>query len=380
MNNIQMVDLQGQYKAIKNEIDTAIAEVIDSAAFINGKQVKEFETQLSNYLSVRNVIACANGTDALQVAMMALDLQAGDEVITTDFTFIATVEVIELLKLKPVLVDIDPNTFNISAQAIERAVSSKTKAIVPVHLFGQCANMEEIIKIAKKYNLFIIEDAAQALGADYYFSDKSTRRAGTMGDIGCTSFFPSKNLGCYGDGGALFTDNDALAEKIRSIINHGSKVKYYHERVGVNSRLDTIQAAILNVKLKHLDNYNKRRQKAAANYDELFSYSSYIQIPTRAAFSSHIYHQYTLLLDKIVNRNELVEFLKRNNIPSAVYYPVPMHRQMFLKDRYSDSSAFSVSKNISERVISLPMHTELDDNQILYIAGKILIFLKDTHR
>jgi len=370
MKKIEMVDLRTQYERLKADIDSAISDVISSTAFIKGPDVRLFEEELQRYLGVRNVIACANGTDALQIAMMALGLKQGDEVITTNFTFIATVEVIELLGLKLVLVDPDPGTFNISPEAIERAITSRTRAIVPVHLFGQCADMEPLMDLARHHNLNVIEDAAQATGAEYRFSDGTVKKAGSMGIIGCTSFFPSKNLGCYGDGGALFTDDDELAELIRSITNHGMKVRYYHDTIGVNSRLDTIQAAILRVKLSHLDAFNEARQKAAAHYDRELSVVPGITIPMRAANSSHIFHQYTLRVES-GERNRLRECLENEGVPSMIYYPVPLHMQKAYAHLGYRAEDFPVTNGLTGEVLSLPMHTELDDEQLTYITGCI---------
>ncbi len=370
MKKIDMVDLRSQYERLKADIDNAVAGVINSTAFIKGPDVRLFEEELQRYLGVRHVISCANGTDALQIAMMALGLKPGDEVITTNFTFIATVEVIELLGLKTVLVEPEPGTFNISVEAIRRAITPKTRAIVPVHLFGQCACMEPILELARQYGIHIIEDVAQATGAEYRFSDGTVKKAGTMGTIGCTSFFPSKNLGCYGDGGALFTDNDELATLIRSITNHGMKVRYYHDTIGVNSRLDTIQAAILRVKLRHLDGFNEARGKAAAFYDRELSGLPGIIIPERSPFSSHIFHQYTLRVTG-GERNSLRECLENEGIPSMVYYPVPLHMQKaYLHLGYS-ADEFPVTTRLSGEVLSLPMHTELDDEQLSYVTGCI---------
>lgn len=371
MNNLRMVDLQGQYQKIKKEIDQEIFKVIESTQFINGDVVKEFQKDLENYLGVKHVIPCANGTDALQVAMMALELKPGDEVITTSFTFIATAEVIALLGLKPVLVDVNPNTFVIDPQSIKNAISPKTKAIVPVHLFGQGAQMEAIHAIAKENDLYIIEDNAQAIGADYYFSDSTKKRLGTIGDIGCTSFFPSKNLGCFGDGGAIFTNNDDYAKKLRSIVNHGMRIRYYHDDVGVNSRLDSIQAAVLKVKLKYLDEYNSKRQVAADYYDSHFKNQAKLEIPVRAEYSDHIFHQYTLKTNGI-DRDKLREELEKVNVPAMVYYPVPLHLQKaYHNKRYKDGD-FPVTEALSKCVISLPMHTELDKNQQDYIINNVL--------
>lgn len=370
MQKIEMVDLRSQYERLKADIDSAVAGVISSTAFIKGPDVRLFEEELQRYLGVRNVIACANGTDALQIAMMALGLRRGDEVITTNFTFIATVEVIELLGLKAVLVDPDPGTFNITAEAIERAITPRTKAIVPVHLFGQCADMEPIIALSRRHGLHIIEDVAQATGAEYRFSDGTVKKSGTMGTIGCTSFFPSKNLGCYGDGGALFTDNDELAALIRSITNHGMKVRYYHDTIGVNSRLDTIQAAVLRVKLRHLDAFNEARQKAAAYYDRELSGLHGITIPVRAPYTSHIFHQYTLRIDGD-ERNNLRECLENEGIPSMIYYPVPLHMQKAYAHLGYRPDDFPVTTLLTGEVLSLPMHTEIDSEQLEYITGCI---------
>ncbi len=374
MRKIQMVDLKSQYTNIKQEVDLAIQEVIDNTAFINGPAVKDFQQNLEKYLGVKHVIPCANGTDALQIAMMALDLKPGDEVITTTFTFIATAEVIALLQLTPVLVDVDADTFNISIEAIEKAITPKTKAIVPVHLFGQSADMESIMKIAKKHDLFVIEDNCQAIGSDITFSDGRKVKSGTVGEIGCTSFFPSKNLGCYGDGGALFTNDDDLAYKIRGIVNHGMFVRYYHDMVGVNSRLDSIQAAVLNIKLTHLDEYIAARQKAANFYTEAFANHPKIKTPVIATFSNHVFHQYTLIL-KDIDRQNLIDFMNEKSIPAMIYYPVPMHLQKaYINPRYKDGD-FPVAEYLSANVISLPMHTELDNEQLEYIASSLLEYL-----
>jgi dTDP-4-amino-4,6-dideoxygalactose transaminase len=376
MNEIRMVDLKGQYSKIKEEVDRAIFSVIDNTEFINGSKVKEFQKNLELYLGVKHVIPCANGTDALQIALMALGLKPGDEVITSGFTFIATLEVIALLGLKPVIVDVDPNTFLISPDAIKKAITPNTKAIIPVHLFGQCADMSSIIDIAKTNKLFVIEDSAQALGSLFTFNDNQKLHAGTIGDIGCTSFFPSKNLGCFGDGGALFTNDDKLAEIIRSVSNHGMKVRYYHDNVGVNSRLDTIQAAILNVKLKYLDQYNTARQRAAEYYDNAFKGNSKIQNPVRAKQSTHIFHQYTLVL-KNVDREGLKNYLQSKGIPSMVYYPVPLHLQNAYKDLGYKVGDFPVTEELCKNVISLPMHTELEEEQLKFITTTFLEFVNN---
>ncbi len=374
MKKLQMVDLRSQYLHIKPEIDRGIQEVIDSCAFINGPAVNGFQKDLEQYLGVKHVIPCANGTDALQVAMMALNLVPGDEVITTSFTFIATAEVIALLKLTPVLVDVDPGTFNIDPKAIERAITPKTKAIVPVHLFGQTAPMEEIMEIAAKHNLFVIEDNCQAIGSDYYFNDGTAKKAGTIGHIGCTSFFPSKNLGCYGDGGAIFTNDDDLAKQMRVVVNHGMTVRYYHDYIGVNSRLDSIQAAILKVKLAHLDEYAASRRAAADFYDEAFKNHPHLKTPVRYGKSNHVFHQYTLVTEGI-DRKALIEFLGTKEIPAMIYYPVPLHMQKaYLDPRYKPGD-FPVTEHLSETVFSLPMHTELDHEQLTYITQSVLEFL-----
>jgi dTDP-4-amino-4,6-dideoxygalactose transaminase len=374
MDQIRMVDLKGQYDKIKKEVDNAIFSVIENTEFISGTKVKEFQKDLEQYLNVKHVIPCANGTDALQIALMALDLKPGDEVITSDFTFIATLEVIALLGLKPIIVDVDPKTFTISIDGIKKAITSKTKAIIPVHLFGQCSDMETIMDIAKKHSISVIEDSAQALGSVYTLKNGTKQHAGTIGDIGCTSFFPSKNLGCFGDGGAMFTNNDNLAQYIRSISNHGMKVRYYHDNVGVNSRLDTIQAAILCVKLKHLNEYNLARQSAAAFYDNAFKNIPQIETPSRFGNSSHIFHQYTILL-KDVDREGLKNYLQDKGIPSMVYYPVPLHSQNAYKYLGYKDSDFPVTVDLCKRVLSLPMHTELDQHQLTHITTSIIEFI-----
>ncbi|OBW40889.1 UDP-2-acetamido-2-deoxy-3-oxo-D-glucuronate aminotransferase [Chryseobacterium sp. MOF25P] len=373
MKKIQMVDLQSQYYKIKNDVDNAVLNVMDSAAFINGPEVKSFQNEMETYLDVKHVIPCANGTDALQIALMGLDLHEGDEVITADFTFAATVEVIHLLKLKSVLVDVDYDTFTISTEAIKKAITPKTKAIIPVHIFGQCANMEEILKIAEEHNLFVIEDNAQAIGAQYTFSDGSVRHAGTMSTVGTTSFFPSKNLGCYGDGGAIFTNNDELAHRLRGIVNHGMYERYYHDEVGVNSRLDSIQAAILRKKLPNLDSYNDARRKAADYYDEAFTGNENILTPKRSENSTHVFHQYTL---RILNgkRNELQKFLTEKEIPAMIYYPVALRKQKAYYQESNDADFVNTDK-LLDQVISLPMHTELDEEQLKYITDAVLEFM-----
>ncbi|MCL2511310.1 MAG: DegT/DnrJ/EryC1/StrS family aminotransferase [Bacteroidales bacterium] len=375
MNPIKMVDLQGQYLKIKTEVDGEIQRVIDNTAFINGPAVREFQAAFEQYLNVKHVIPCANGTDALQCAMMVLGLRPGDEVITTSFTFIATAEIIALLGLTPIVVDVLPDTFCIDPEAIERAITPKTKAIVPVHLFGQCADMEAILKIAQKHSLYIIEDNAQAIGATYTFSDGTTKKAGGIGDIGCTSFFPSKNLGCFGDGGAIFTNNDDFADMLRCIVNHGMKVRYYHDYVGVNSRLDSIQAAVLKVKLKHLDEYNQARQTAAKRYSDGFAKCAKLTTPVTAPFTDHVYHQYTLITEG-VDRNGLQDYLQSKDIPAMIYYPVPLHEQKaYLNPRYKKGD-FPVSEALCQSVISLPMHTELDEEQQNYIIRSVLEFIE----
>lgn len=375
MNEIRMVDLKSQYQKIKNEVDLSIASVIDNTEFISGPQVKAFQQQLESYLKVKHIIPVANGTDALQIALMALGLKPGDEVITSDFTFIATLEVIALLGLTPVIVDVDPQTFNISTEGIKKAITSKTKAIIPVHIFGQCSDMEIIMDIARASNLFVVEDCAQATGASYKFSNGNSSFAGTIGDLGTTSFFPSKNLGCFGDGGAILSNNDELAQMCRSIANHGMKVRYYHDHVGVNSRLDSIQAAILSVKLKHLNEYNEARQRASAYYDKAFSNCDKISIPARNPKSTHIFHQYTLVLNG-VDREELKKYLQNKGIPSMIYYPVPLHLQNAYQYLGYKEGDFTVTEQLSKSVISLPMHTELDDEQLKFITNSFLEFIK----
>ena len=370
-NKIQMVDLKGQYQKIKTEVDAAMNEVISSTSFINGPAVKEFQSDFETYLNIKHVIPCANGTDALQIAMMALDLKQGDEVITANFTYVATAEVIGLLGLSPVLVDVNQDTFNIDIESIERNITSKTKAIVPVHLFGQCADMERIMAIAKKHNLFVIEDTAQAIGADYSFSDGRNFKAGTIGTIGCTSFFPSKNLGCFGDGGAIFTNNDELAKKIRMIAHHGQSVQYVHEVLGVNSRLDSIQAAILKIKLKHLDEYALSRNKVADFYDKAFSNHSKIKIPSRSKNSTHVFHQYTLQIIGY-DRSELREKLTEHGIPAMIYYPIPLHKQNAYKNERFKTNDFPITQKLCDTVLSLPMHTELDEETLNYITNTLL--------
>ncbi len=375
MKKIQMVDLKGQYSGIKNVVNPAIQEVIETTTFINGPKVHEFQKNLENYLGVKHVIPCANGTDALQIAMMGLGLKPGDEVITADFTFAATVEVIALLQLTPVLVDVNSDDFNINIEAIKKAITPKTKAIVPVHLFGQCANMEAIMEIAEAHNLFVIEDNAQAIGATYTYKNGKKAQAGTMGHVASTSFFPSKNLGCYGDGGAIFTNDDELAHTIRGIVNHGMYERYHHDVVGVNSRLDSIQAVVLDAKLPHLDTYNKARRDAAHKYNEAFKNVEKITTPYQNGGSdSHVYHQYTLKLEG-VDRDGLVKFLNSHDIPCGVYYPIPLHKQKAYQDLRYNEADFTVTNQLVKQVISLPMHTELDDEQIDFITSKVLEFV-----
>lgn len=375
MSKIQMVDLLGQYQKIKSEVDSAVLNVIQSSAYINGPEVKEFQKELENYLGAKHVIPCANGTDALQIAMMALGLQPGDEVITASFTYVATAEVIALLKLTPVLVDVYPNTFDINIEAIEKAITPKTKAIVPVHLFGQCANMEAIMKIAEKHKLYVIEDTAQAIGAEYTFSNGKKQKAGTIGTIGCTSFFPSKNLGCFGDGGAIFTNDDELAKKLRMIANHGQSVQYVHDEIGVNSRLDSIQAAILRIKLRHLDEYAAARNKAADFYDKAFANHPKVKTPARVKNSTHVFHQYTLQLNGI-DRQALRDHLQAKGIPSMIYYPIPLHMQKAYTDKRYTPGMFPVTEQLCSCVLSLPMHTELDNETLTFITQSVLEFLK----
>jgi dTDP-4-amino-4,6-dideoxygalactose transaminase len=387
MKKLQMVDLQGQYKSIKDQINSSLQEVMETSAFINGPEVQKFQKELEEYLGVKHVIPCANGTDALQIAMMGLGLQPGDEVITADFTFAATVEVIALLQLTPVLVDVVPNTFNINTEAIRKAITPKTKAIVPVHLFGQCANMDEILAIAEEFNLYVIEDNAQAIGANYTFKNGTRKKAGTIGHVGATSFFPSKNLGCFGDGGAIFTNDDDLAHTLRGIVNHGMYERYYHDVVGVNSRLDSIQAAVLRVKLPKLNDYNKARQEAARKYNKAFQNCEHIEIPQVetnqncdkelgicSTCDCHVFHQYTL---KITNgkRDALGKHLAELQIPHGVYYPIPLHSQKAYKDSRYNEADFPVTNQLVKEVISLPMHTELDDEQIAFISKTIIDFV-----
>lgn len=372
-----MVDLEGQYQHIKQEVDEAVLKVIASTAFINGPEVQSFSKELEDYLGVKHVIPCANGTDALQIAMMALDLKPGDEIITSNFTFIATVEVIALLGLTPVIVDVDPETFNIDPEAVRKAITPKTKAIVPVHLFGQCADMESLLAIAKEHGICLLEDTAQAISSDYRFSDGRSVKAGTMGDFGATSFFPSKNLGCYGDGGALYTNDDALADKARQVANHGMKVRYYHDCVGVNSRLDSIQAAILRIKLRHLDAYCDARRRAADFYDAAFAGLEGIVTPLRAPYTTHTFHQYTMKLNGI-DRAGMQKHLADQGIPAMVYYPVPLHLQEAFKHLGYKAGDFPVTEALCEQVISLPMHTELTEEQLQHICDAVSSYVHNT--
>lgn len=385
MKKIQMVDLKGQYADIKNEVDTSIQEIIDNTSFVNGPKVHQFQKNLEDYLGVKHVIPCANGTDALQIAMMGLGLEQGDEVITVDFTFAATVEVIALLKLTPVLVDVDPETFNIDIDAVKKAITPKTKAIVPVHLFGQCANMEALMQIAKAHNLYVIEDNAQGIGANYTYPDGTKVKSGTIGHVGSTSFFPSKNLGCYGDGGAIFTNNDDLAHTIRGIVNHGMYKRYHHDVVGVNSRLDSIQAAVLDAKLPKLDSYNNARRNSARQYNAAFKGIQKITTPKTVngcedicdTCDCHVFHQYTLKVEG-VDRDALVKHLNDKEIPCGVYYPIPLHSQKAYKDSRYNEADFTVTNQLVKQVISLPMHTELEDDQIQFITKTVKDFIANN--
>ena len=375
MKTIHMVDLRGQYEKIKIEINSAIQEVIDSSAFIKGGKVIDFQQSLEAYLNVKHVIPVGNGTDALQIALMALGLKPDDEVITPTFTFIATAEVVALLGLTPVVVDVDIDTFNIDIESIKKAITPRTKAIVPVHLFGQNAEMEQILELARQHNLYVIEDACQSIGSTYTFASGKSFQSGTMGDVGCTSFFPSKNLGCFGDGGAIYTNNDELALRMRSIANHGMIERYHHDIVGVNSRLDSIQAAVLDVKLKYLDRYNNSRQKVATFYDNVFANNERLIVPKRSVNSSHVFHQYTLKFNGI-NRSALKNYLSDKGIPSMIYYPVPLHLQKAYKnDRYKLGD-FPNAEKLCECVLSLPMHTELDTDQLEFITSSVLEFIE----
>ena len=368
-----MVDLKSQYEKIKHEIDEAVINCLSSTAYINGPEVKAFQTNLENYLQIKHVIPCANGTDALQIAMMALDLKKGDEIIVPSFTFIATAEVVSLLKLTPVIVEVDENTFNITAEIVEKAITPRTKAIVPVHLFGQSCDMEGIMRVAEKHNLYVIEDNAQAIGSDYTFSNGMTKKAGTIGHIGCTSFFPSKNLGCYGDGGAIFTNDDKLAEKMRIIANHGQSKQYFHSIIGVNSRLDSIQAAILNIKLKHLDEYCAARRNVAAFYNKAFADIAELQTPVREKHSTHVFHQYTLQV-KNGKRNQLQKFLGEKSVPAMIYYPVPLYRQEAFAEFVPPDFALPVTEKLCDSVLSLPIHTEMNEEILSFIINKVKSF------
>jgi dTDP-4-amino-4,6-dideoxygalactose transaminase len=372
MRPLQMVDLKRQYEKIKPEVDAAMQHVVESAAFINGPDVHAFAKELAEYLDVKHVIPCANGTDALQMALMALDVQPGDEVITPSFTYIATVEVVALLRLKPVFVDVDADTFTMNIDAVRAAITPKTKAIIPVHLYGQCADMEPLMKLAAEHNLPLIEDNAQAIGGTYTFSDGRTVKTGTMGIIGCTSFFPSKNLGCYGDAGAMFTNDDAMADKLRMIANHGQKVRYYHELVGCNSRLDTLQAAVLRIKLRHLDEYCDARRAAADYYDAAFAAHEDIVTPFRASYCKHVFHQYTLQLKGSIDRDAVSQALADKGIPSMIYYPVPSHKQNMLKAFVDADFTLPVTDALNECVISLPIHTELTEEELSFITNGVL--------
>ena len=374
MRPIQMVDTKTQYHKIKPAVDQAVMEVMESTAFINGKAVQDFAAALSSYLGVKHTIPCANGTDALQIAMMALGLQPGDEIITPSFTYIATTEVIALLRLTPVFVEVDPKTFCIDPAAIEKAITPRTKAIVPVHLYGQAAPMEQIMEIAEKHGLYVIEDNAQAIGCEYIFENGTRQKTGTIGHIGATSFYPSKNLGAFGDGGAIFTNDDELAARMKMIANHGQSRQYYHDVVGCNSRLDSIQAAILGIKLKHLDEYARARQQAAAYYDQAFAGHPAITTPAHAAYSSHVYHQYTILMEG-VDREGLKKYLAEKGIPAMIYYPVPGHRQKMFEQFNVASLDLPVTDWLTQRVISLPIHTELDEEQLAYITTHVLAYI-----
>ncbi len=373
MKNLQMVDLIGQYQKVKHEIDEALQRVVESAAFINGPEVKAFAGELAEHTGIQHVIPCANGTDALQVVMMAMGFKPGDEVITTSFTYVATGEVIALLGLTPVLVEVNPETFTIDPDAFERAITPRTVAVVPVHLFGQCADMERVMEIARRHKLRVIEDAAQAIGSEYTFADGAKKKAGAMGDAGCTSFFPSKNLGCYGDGGAIFTDDKDLAESIRRTANHGQTAQYTHDFIGVNSRLDSLQAAVLRVKLRHLDSYTRARQRAAEWYDRAFAGCEGLQVPVRQPGSTHVFHQYTLIV-KSGDRQALIDHLAAKHIPSKIYYPIPLHLQAaYRSDRYPEGD-LPVSEYLASHVVSLPMHTELSEDDLRYISDQVLAF------
>ena len=374
MQNINMVDLSRQLQPIKSDVDAAIQAVLEASNFIQGEPVREFEKNLAEWVGAKHVISCANGTDALQLALMALGLKPGDEVIVPTFTYVATAEVIALLGLRPILVDVDSQTFNIDVEAASPLVTSRTRAIVPVHLYGQCANMEQIMKFAETHNLFVVEDTAQAIGAELKFSDGSTRKAGTIGHIGTTSFFPSKNLGCFGDGGAIFTNDENLAAELKMIANHGQRIKYYHDIVGVNSRLDTIQAAILDVKLKHLNSYCEARQMAAAYYDSALKHVEQITIPFRSSFSTHVFHQYTIKIDRQYSRDELKSCLSEQGIPSMIYYPLPLHEQKAYLEFMRGDMAYPISTSLCNSVLSLPMHTHLKIEEQDFIIQNIKSF------
>ena len=376
MRKIEMVDLKSQYLRLKPQMGAAMQAVIDSTAFVKGPKVAEFQKNLEEYLGVRNVIAVGNGTEAIQIALMALGLKPGDEVITPTFTFIATAEVVALLGLTPVVVDVDKDTFCMSIDAVKKAITPKTKAIVPVNLFGQNANLEEIVKLADENGLYVVEDACQSMGSEYIFKDGRCVKSGTVGKIGCTSFFPSKNLGCYGDGGALFTDDDELAAKIRSIANHGMTVRYHHDMIGVNSRLDALQAAVLDVKLPHLDSFIEARRKAAAYYTKAFEQCGWIKTPVCADYTTHAFHQYTMVLADDIDRDGLQAYLKERNVPSMVYYPIPLHMQKAYQDPRYKEGDFPVAEHLSKHVLSLPMHTELDEEQLSYICDSVLSYNK----
>jgi UDP-2-acetamido-2-deoxy-ribo-hexuluronate aminotransferase len=378
MRKIQMVDLVTQYEKIKGEVDQNTQHVFQTAQFINGPEVKDLQTELETYLNVKHVIPCANGTDALQIALMALDLQPEDEVITSDFTFAATVEVVGLLKFKPVLVDVDRDTFNVSIEAIERAITPNTKVIIPVHLFGQCADMDGIMALAKKHNLYVVEDTAQAIGSIFTSQDGSKHAAGTIGQIGTTSFFPSKNLGCYGDGGAIFTNDDQLAQIMRSIVNHGMGKRYYYDRLGVNSRLDSVQAAVLRIKLRHLDEYTTARQKAAAFYSNYFSNDPRVETPAIASYSTHVFHQYTLKI-KGIDQYACQDFMQAHDVPAMIYYPMPIHTQEAYGPENFKHEDFPVTNELCNSVISLPMHTELDEEQLTYVCKTLEAFLNQSN-
>ncbi len=377
MKEIQMVDLKTQYLNIRQEIDSAISSVLNSTAFIKGPEVRLFEEELQQYLGVKHVVSCGNGTDALQISLMTLGLKPGDEVITTDFTFIATLEVVALLGLKPVIVDPEYGSFNISVEKVRQAVTPKSKAIMPVHLFGQCADMEGIMNLAREYGLYVIEDAAQAAGADFHFSAGAVSKAGTIGNIGTTSFFPSKNLGCYGDGGAVYTNDDELAARLRSIANHGMKMRYHYHEIGVNSRLDTLQAAILRVKLRFLDRFNEARRAVADFYDKALTGCSSVIVPERSAYSSHIFHQYTIKVRNSL-RDNLKEYLNGKHIPSMVYYPGPLHTQEAYKFLGYSENDFPVTGKLCNEVLSLPMHTEMEQDQLDHITESIIDFFEKT--